>query len=242
MELDATEPDAMHRTESRPRPPEAPASTRIVRGELFDEVVQRVRQMILEGELPAGTRVPERLLCEQLGISRTPLREAMRALAAEGLVDLAPRRGATVSRMSVADVNDMFEVMEALEALAGELACNKITDAGIAEVRRLHEQMVACYERRDRPTYFQFNQRIHEALVRIADNSILSGVYATLSARIRRARYMANHSEERWHEAVAEHELILEALSRRDAKRLSALLKDHLRHKRKSLDGTLSEP
>lgn len=231
----------MDQTDTRPAPGDAPAPPRIVRGELFDEVVQRVRQMILDGELAPGSRVPERLLCEQLGISRTPLREAMRALATEGLVDLTPRRGATVSRMSAADVNNMFDVMEALEALAGELACRKISDEGIAEIRRLHEEMLEHYRRHDRPAYFRLNQRIHEALVRAADNSVLAGVYTTLGARIRRARYMANLSDDRWQDAVAEHEMILDALARRDGKRLSALLKDHLRHKRNSLDAALKK-
>lgn len=217
---------------------------RIVRAALYDEVVQRLRQMIFEGELAPGSRVPERVLCEQFGISRTPLREALRALAAEGLIELAPHRGATVSKLSAAELDHMFEVMEALEALAGELACLRITDSGIAHVRRLHEEMVRHYEQRNRPEYFRCNQRIHEALVEAAGNPMLSRVYAGLGDRIRRARYMANLSEERWREAVEEHEAILEALIARDADRIGPLLKSHLHHKRVALNGALrsSEP
>lgn len=218
---------------------ELPNSTRIVRAALYDEVVQRLRQMILEGELAPGSRVPERILCEQLGISRTPLREALRALASEGLIDMAPHRGATVSKLSARDLDNMFEVMEALEALSGELACERISEVGIAQVKHLHDEMLKHYKRRDRPEYFRFNQLIHEALVQAAGNAVLSSVYAALGARIRRARYMANLSEERWHHAVEEHEMILAALIDRDAVRLGTLLKDHLRHKRQSLNAAL---
>ena len=231
--------NAMKKADSLEEMAEPSSSTRMVRAALYDEVVQRLRQMILEGELAPGSRVPERILCEQLGISRTPLREALRALTSEGLIDMAPHRGATVSKLSASDLDNMFEVMEALEALSGELACERITDMGIAQVKRLHNEMLKHYKRRDRPEYFRFNQLIHETLVQAAGNAVLSSVYAALGARIRRARYMANLSEERWHQAVEEHEMILAALISRDAAQLGTLLKDHLRHKRQSLNAAL---
>nr|PZN02426.1 MAG: GntR family transcriptional regulator [Pseudomonadota bacterium] len=212
---------------------------RIVRAALYDEVVQRLRQMIFEGELAPGSRVPERVLCERFGISRTPLREALRALASEGLIELAPHRGARVSRLSPTDLDHMFEIMEALEALAGELACVRITEAGIAHVKRLHEEMVRHYRQRNRPEYFRCNQRIHESLVQAAGNPVLSRLYASLGDRMRRARYMANLSEERWRQAVEEHEAILDALIRRDAARIGPLLKAHLHHKRIALNTAL---
>ncbi|MFO7190494.1 MAG: GntR family transcriptional regulator [Pseudomonadota bacterium] len=216
-----------------------PQDMRIVRAALYDEVVQRLRQMIFEGELAPGSRVPERVLCERFGISRTPLREALRALASEGLIELAPHRGARVSRLSPTDLDHMFEIMEALEALAGELACVRITEAGIAHVKRLHEEMVRHYRQRNRPEYFRCNQRIHESLVQAAGNPVLSRLYASLGDRMRRARYMANLSEERWRQAVEEHEAILDALIRRDAARIGPLLKAHLHHKRIALNTAL---
>ena len=93
-------------------------------------MVERVRDLVLEGELAPGSRVPEKLLCEQFGISRTPLREALKVLASEGLLELLPNRGAVVTRLTARDVDEMFEVMGALEALSGELACGRMDDSG----------------------------------------------------------------------------------------------------------------
>jgi DNA-binding GntR family transcriptional regulator len=202
-----------------------------VRGSLHERVVGSLRDMIVEGELEAGARVPERLLCERFGVSRTPLREALKALASEGLIDLLPNRGARVTRLSEQDVEDMFQVMGALEALAGTLACARITEPELAEIRALHYQMLAHYMRRQLPEYFRLNQAIHAALMDAARNPVLKATCQSLSGRIRRARYLANMSDDRWAAAVAEHEAILAALVARDGARLADLLARHLRNK-----------
>ncbi len=205
--------------------------TSITRTALHEEVVRRLRDMIFEGELTPGTRIPERALCERFSISRTPLREALMVLAAEGLVELLPHRGATIAELRVEAVDEMFQVMEALEGLAGELACSRITDEEIAEVRALHKQMLTHYRRRERLEYFRLNQYIHEKIVEASGNAVLVNVYTQLNGRIRRARYLANLSSARWDQAVEEHEEILQALTERDGKHLSGILKEHLRHK-----------
>jgi len=201
------------------------------RGSLHERLVAGVRDMIVEGELAAGARIPERLLCERFGVSRTPLREALKALASEGMVELLPNRGARVTRLTERDVDDMFQVMAALEALSGTLACERITEPELAEIRALHYQMLAHYMRRQLPDYFRLNQAIHEAIMEAARNPALKATHQSLAGRIRRARYLANMSEERWAAAVAEHEAILEALLARDATRLGELLAQHLRNK-----------
>jgi DNA-binding GntR family transcriptional regulator len=201
------------------------------RGGLHDFLVGALRDLIVEGELAAGTRIPERLLCERFGVSRTPLREALKVLASEGLVELLPNRGARVATLSERDVDDMFQVMAALESLSGALACARITDAEIAEIRALHYEMLAHYMRRRLPEYFRLNQQIHEAILDAARNPVLKATYQGLAGRIRRARYAANMSDERWAAAVAEHEAMLDALDARDAARLAALLGAHLRNK-----------
>jgi DNA-binding GntR family transcriptional regulator len=203
----------------------------IARRALHDEVVQRIRGLIVQGELAPGERVPERELCERFGISRTPFREALKVLASEGLVDLQHQRGAVVSTITTHDVDDMFQVMGVLEALAGELACARASDAEISAIDDFHREMLACYREHDLNGYFQYNQRIHEAIMQAAGNPVLGHLYGTLSVRIRRARYMANLSKARWDQAVAEHEEILAALKSRDGKRLGQLLRDHLLHK-----------
>jgi len=211
----------------------------ISRATLHEELVGRLRDLIIEGDLAPGAKVPERQLCERFGVSRTPLREALKVLASEGLLDLSPNRGATVARLTVADLDEMFPVMGALEALAGNLACARITDEEVAEIRALHYQMVLHHARRELPQYFRLNQRIHQCIMAAARNRTLSRMYASLAGRIRRARYMANMTPERWNRAVEEHEAILEALSQRDAARLGRILQEHLHNKGETVKESL---
>ena len=197
-------------------------------GPLHDNLVRDIREMVLDGTPAPGQRVPERFLTEQFGVSRTPLREAIRALASEGTLELLPNRGARVTQVSAKEVDDLFEVMGVLEALSGELAAKKATAPDIAEVKALHYQMVLHFTRKELIDYFHLNQRIHEKILEIAGNKILMNMYQTLAFRIRRARYVANISETRWSTAVKEHEELLAALESRDGEKLGHLLRRHL--------------
>lgn len=198
---------------------------------LHETVVDRLRDMIVQGELQAGTKLNERVLCETLGASRTPLREALKYLASEGLVRLLPNRGAIVAPLEPARVKQTFAVMGALEALAGELACRNASDDEINEIRALHYQMLAHHARGELAEYFRCNQDIHMKLVQASGNEPLAEVYRSLNANVRRARYMANYSRERWAEAVEEHEEMLRALTRRDGAALQRILREHLANK-----------
>jgi len=195
---------------------------------LHDGVVAAIRAMIFDGELIGGQRVPEKQLCEKLSISRTPLREALKVLASEGLLVLLPNRGARVSRLTAEDVDEMFPVMGALEGLAGEIACQRISDDDIDEIRALHYQMAAHHKRKELSEYFALNQQIHGKIMAATGNATLGGIYASLAGRIRMARYRANFSQSRWDQAMAEHEEILEALSQRDGAGLTRILRTHL--------------
>jgi DNA-binding GntR family transcriptional regulator len=201
---------------------------------LHDEILSRLRDHIVEGNLPDGSRVPERQLCEMLGISRTPLREALKVLAAEGLVELLPNRGARIRQLSEQGIAELFDVMGGLEGLAGRLACENITDHEIAEIERLHYEMYGFYLHRDMPGYFRVNQMIHQKIVEASRNAALMTAYANFAGRIRRVRYSANFARkrERWGEAMREHETILDALRRRAGSELSDILFVHLRNKR----------
>jgi len=203
----------------------------IERKPLHDQLVSRLADLIIEGDLAPGVRIPERELCARFQVSRTPLREALKVLASEGLIELLPNRGAVVAKLTVEDVEEMFPVMGALEALSGELAANQITDEEIAEIQALHYQMVLHYKRQELNPYFRLNQQIHERIMEAAGNATLSKMYRSLSGRIRRARYVANMSQARWDRAVAEHEEILKALVAREGRRLGELLKSHLQNK-----------
>ena len=205
--------------------------TSIKRPSLHKELTDRLRDMIVEGVLAAGEKVPERALCEKLGVSRTPMREALKVLAADGLLTLEPNRGARVRAITLEDLEEVFPLMGALEALAGELACANISDEQLDTLHAAHDSMLAYYQKGDMPGYFRHNQRIHEIIMEAAGNSTLSSMYQSLAIRVRRARYLANMSTERWQQAVDEHEEIIVALDARDGKTLGTILKRHLENK-----------
>ena len=200
---------------------------------LHGELLVALRDYIVEGNLPDGARVPERDLCERFGVSRTPLREALKVLASEGLIDLLPNRGARIRPLRTHDIRELFDVMGGLEALAGRLACERIEEAEIVEIERLHYEMYGYYLRRDLHGYFRCNQAIHLAIVAAASNATLDETYRTLSARLRRTRYAANLDQhrDRWGQAMREHEEMLDALRKRDGRELSDILFKHLRNK-----------
>jgi DNA-binding GntR family transcriptional regulator len=213
----------------------------IDRRPLHKAVADRLRDLITRAELKPGQRLNERLLTKRFGISRTPLREAIGILVSEGLVTSLPNRGAIVSTVTAADAEDMFQVMAVLEALGGELACQRATDRDVAEIKALHEQMRGYHAHRDLDAYFDFNQRIHQKIIDCARNRELTDIYRRISVRIRRARYLANLSRERWDQAMSEHEEILEAFVQRDAGRLKTLLGLHLENKYEVIRSWLAE-
>lgn len=192
---------------------------------------ERLRELIIEGRLAPGARLNERTLCGELGISRTPLREALRVLAADGLVALNPNRGAHVVELSVTDIRESFEVMATLEALAGELACRHATPAEVAEIRALTFEMLACHAREDLPAYYRINRQIHDRINAAARNALLAHTYRTLNLRIQNHRFRSNFDRDKWNRAADEHVAMAAALEARDAERLAALLRVHLLRK-----------
>ncbi len=212
---------------------------KIVRRSLHDELIDRLRELIVTGDLEPGSKVPEQNLAEKFGVSRTPLREALKVLASEGLITLTPNKGATISALTLEDLEEAFPVMGALEALAGELACSRITDEGIVVIRLVHDQMMLHYLAGEMPEYFRCNQEIHNKILAAADNATLTSLYRGLSGQVRRARYVANITKPRWDQAVAEHEEIITALSARDGAALSEILKRHLVNKFETVKETI---
>jgi DNA-binding GntR family transcriptional regulator len=201
-------------------------------GSLHADIVTQLRDFIVEGHLTPGIRVPERELCEKFKISRTPLREALKVLAAEGLIELLPNRGARVRQFSEADIRDLFEVISGLDFVAGRMACARITDTEIAEIEALHLEMYTHYLRRELADYFRLNQKIHQAIVDAAGNQVLSSNYANLNAVVRGLRYSANLvGRDRLGDAVREHEQIIDALRRRAPDELGLLMFQHMQSK-----------
>jgi len=204
----------------------------IPRQVLHQEVTVRLRQRIVEGHLAPGAKLNERELSESLKVSRTPLREAIKMLAAEGLVELLPNRGAVVALLTEQDVVDTFEVIAGLEGQAGELAAERITDEELAEIRALHYEMLAAFTRRDLPTYYRINAQIHARINAAARNRVLTQTWSTVNARLQALRFRSNFDEGKWKRAVKEHDRMVDLLAARDGPGMRALLVAHLVHKR----------
>ena len=209
--------------------PEARLSVQpIYRRTLHDELVTRVRDLVIEGHLKPGSRVNEGQLGQLLGISRTPLREALKFLASEGLLILVPGKGTVVRRLTPGDVRDMLGVLAALESHAGRLACRDADDTAIARVAGLHAEMMRRYAERARLDYYKLNQDIHTAIAAGSGNQLLANQHAALQAQLKRIRFIGHEGQQSWGEAVAEHEDILKAMTRRDGEALACAIVRHL--------------
>lgn len=208
---------------------------------LYREVADRIRDLIERGDLASGQRIPERELCEQFGVSRTPLREALKVLASEGLIELLPNRGARVRQVTRKMIKDTFDLMAALEGLSGELACQHISDEEIDNICALHEKMLKHFQNRELAEYFQINQQIHESILHASNNEVLQEMYSNLSQRVKRVRYSKKMTDSFWQRAVEDHEKMIIALKQRDGEQLGQVLRDHLCHKLAvaSVDGAI---
>lgn len=204
----------------------------IARGYLHDQVADRLRALISAGEMEPGARLNEAELSARFGISRTPLREAIKILATEGLLELLPNRGARVAALSPEEVDQTIEVIAGLEATAGDLACRRIDDAAVAAIAEATARMAAAHAAGDDETYFAINRGIHELIVDAAGNRVLSALYAGLSGRVQALRYRARKSDAQWERAMEDHRRMVELLRARDAEGLRDLMREHVRSKR----------
>jgi DNA-binding GntR family transcriptional regulator len=204
----------------------------ISRVALHDQVAARLRTMLVEGRIPPGAKLNERTLCEQLRVSRTPLREAIKLLAAEGLVDLLPNRGAVAVKLTETDVLNTFEVLAELEGVSGELAARRISDEQLSELRASHFEMMACFERQELSGYYRLNAQIHTLINDAAANPVLTGAYKSINARVQSLRFRTNQNAAKWKRAIKEHEVMLEALTARDSATMREVLVQHLNNKR----------
>jgi DNA-binding GntR family transcriptional regulator len=203
-------------------------SEHIVRSSLHDTLVTHLRELILKGELRPGDKLPEQKLCERFGVSRTPMREAVKVLAAEGVLRLLINRGAVVAETTPEEIEELFPIMAALEAVAGEQACRNASNAQIARLRQLHDEMVAHYQAGQESAYLRHNRLIHEAIIEMTKNATLAGMYQQILTRIHCIRFIIGKTGDQWKQAIGEHEQIIAALERRDGKRLAELLKAHV--------------
>ena len=213
--------------------------TPIARQSLHYQVADRLRDMIVHGDLAAGEKVRVAGLSESLGVSPTPIREALKVLAEDGLVELTPNRGARVAAYTPGEAIALFEVIAGLESLGAELACRRMSRDDLAGLEALHAQMRDQYESRRKNAYFEINNRIHEAIIAYSGNDVLVATHQRLLVRARRGRYLAIIDPDRWREAMDEHEAVMAAFRALDAVRAAAVWRQHLEHSGAALSEVL---
>lgn len=200
----------------------------IARHSLPSQIVERLRAEIVEGKWAPGERVTEQKLSELYGVSRTPLREALKIVEVEGLLVLLPNRGAVITEPTFSDTRDKLRVLGALEGLAAGLVCASGDDEDLAVFAKLHERMRDAHARKQARRYFEANDKVHSTLIAVARNPSLADLHAMLSRHIRRARLIANFKETVSDESMAEHEAIIAALLRRDAPAAKQAIEAHM--------------
>lgn len=199
------------------------------KGKLHGNTVTHLRNLIVTGVLAPGTRLNERELCEQLAVSRTPVREAIKTLIQDGLLRALPNQSAVVSELDLNEITALIDVVTAIEGLAGELAAAHATEEAVAEIGLLHYQMLLHHTRDELPGYFEANKAFHRKIVALSNNPILAWVWELLAVRVDRARYSSNLWPTRWKTAIQEHQQILDALAAGDGVQAGQALRDHVR-------------
>jgi DNA-binding GntR family transcriptional regulator len=205
----------------RGRPPPPPKGSRHL------AAVTVLRQMIQLGELAPGSRPGEVAISTQLGMSRTPVREAFRTLVAEGLLELLPSGRVKVPEFQESEAIDVFAVLATLEALAGQLACLRMTGEQLQALRDLQAEMERHFANLDRAQYIRTNRAIHELVVMASGNTPLAVAWRMTAPRAERARALLTYNHAHWSAAVEAHRQIVAALAARDGALLGSLMHDH---------------
>ena len=195
---------------------------------LVTQVVEEIRRLIRANQFVSGQRLSEQRLCKRLGVSRTPLREALRILGAEGLVTISPNKGARVAESSIEDTFHMFEAMGVLEGSCARLAAEKLTDSDLEKMERIHEQLEICHRNGDPESYMSWNREFHEFVQEKAGNPVLGKIVSGLRDLILLHRYRQIYRPGRFDDSMEEHRRLIEAFRARDSGRAERLMQTHL--------------
>lgn len=201
---------------------------RIAPTALYQEVAERLRQRIFAHEIPPGSWIDEQKLAEQYGISRTPLREALKVLASEGLVELKPRRGCYVTEISRQDLDDIFPLMALLEGRCAFEAAQRARPAEIASLKEIHEQLENAARDGRIDAFFEANQAFHKRVQELSGNRWLLTVIQDLRKVLKLSRLHSLSLEGRLQQSLDEHRAILAAIVGKEATVAERLMHDHL--------------
>lgn len=208
---------------------------RLVHNSLHDEVAAQLRERIFDGELVPGSFLDEHHLAEELKISRTPLREALKVLTVEGLVRHEPRRGCFVNEVTEQDLDEIFPVIALLEGRCAFEAAQKATDEDLAALEELHQKLARHAKAKRINEYYQANFAIHEAIITLAGNRWLAMVIDDLRKILKLARLQQLHAPGRLEQSLSEHLAVFAALKARDAEGADAAMRTHLARQREAL-------
>lgn len=208
---------------------------RLVLNSLHDEVAAKLRDRIFAGDLAPGRFIDEPALCAELSISRTPLREALKVLTAEGLVRHEPRRGCFVSEITERDLDEIFPVIALLEGRCAFEAATHATDADLAALEQLHDRLQRSAKAKRITEYYETNYAIHEAIIVLANNRWLAQVIGDLRKIVKLARLQQLHAPGRLEQSLSEHMAVYAALKARDAEGAEAAMRTHLTRQRVAL-------
>jgi DNA-binding GntR family transcriptional regulator len=212
---------------------------RVPRAGLYAQAATRLRLLIVRGDLAPGQPLLEADLSDALGVSRTPLREALKQLASEGLVELRLNRSAIVAPLRRDELVELFEALAGIERCAAELAATRMAARDLEQLETMQARIEWHHSRGEMRDYFEINQQIHRAIVGLAGNSVLKATHDALLPRAERARFFGLSVLGRWEESVRDHQEILDALKARDAGRAGHLLGHHVRRTGEVVAGTL---
>jgi len=202
---------------------------------LESQVSYRIREMIRQRILTKGQKVKERELCEQLGISRTPVREALRTLKSEGLIDIIPNKGAFVSEPSIENIKEIFEVMTLLEGEAARLAAKRITDQELKKLDAIHQELKRHHAERNSGKYLAANGRCHQYIRKLAKNQLLYELVQSLQDKIFLYRTQQLNKLGRFDQSIKEHEELMKAFRKKNARAAERAMKNHLKNQEEAL-------
>jgi DNA-binding GntR family transcriptional regulator len=199
------------------------------------QIADMLRDQIMTGKLKEGEKIKESELCSSLGISKTPLREALRVLSVEGLIELVPNRGAFVTKPTLEEIMEMFDVMSLLEGFCARAACQKMSAAEFQQLARLHEKLETHFEHRDQEEYIRINNQYHSFIQKLAGNRTLNQIVNGLRKKILLYRFQSLNLLERFESSIQEHRELLEAFKNRDHQKADSLMQVHLKNQSKAL-------
>lgn len=200
------------------------------------QIADMLRDMIMTGKLKEGDKVNEGKLCATMGISKTPMREALRVLSVEGLIRLVPNRGAFVTKPEFEEIAEMFDVMSLLESFCAREACAKMTPKNFTRLEKLHAKLEENFERHDQEEYIRINNQYHSLVQEIAGNRILNQIVDGLRKKILLYRFQSLNLPARFASSIREHRDLLEAFRQRDHSRAEALMREHLQNQTQALE------